>query len=222
MLPDGHLLLFADDFAIVAAPPEAEPMVEEPPPPPRSYDQDELDAACAVARAEGHAAGSEAATADAASGVAGTIGRIGELFADAAANAARVAEESADAVSKLLLASLLAGYPLLRERHGADELRSVMRRLLPGLLKETQVTFHVHPSMVEVVTAELASVPLRERQHMSFEPSEEIPPGDARITWPDGRAIRDTAKVQAAIADILGPLGLLPEPAPAGSEPEAR
>ncbi len=35
-------------------------------------------------------------------------------------------------------------------------------------------------------------------------------PGDARVTWRNGQALRDTAALWAQIVDILAPAGLLP------------
>jgi flagellar biosynthesis/type III secretory pathway protein FliH len=217
----GAQLLFADDFAIAEdTRPDTAPAAAEPPPPPPSYDQTALDAACAAARAEGFAQGSDAASASLAAQVAATLTRIAEQLAEAVAGAARVAEEGAEVFARLLLSAMLAGYPQLRARYGEEEIRALVRRLLPALRQETRVTFHVHPSMVPAITAELAAVPQSERQHMVFEPSETIPPGEARIAWPNGAAIRDTVQAQAEIAEILGPLGLLPEPAAAATDAE--
>ncbi len=213
------LALFADDFEAHAPPPREAP---EPAPAPPSYGQDDLDAACALARAEGHAEGAaEAARADTAR-IAAALARIGESMGDAAASAARVAEEGAETMARLLLASMLAGYPGLRQRHGAEELRAVIRRAMPGLLDEPRVVFHVHPSMVDLVTAELAALRPDERQHMTIAPSGDILPGDARITWPNGAAVRDTEAIHTAIAAILGPLGLLADPAAEAGDAETR
>jgi hypothetical protein len=110
----------------------------------------------------------------------------------------------------------------LRARHGGEEVRALIQRTLPGLLLEQRATFHVHPSMMQLVADELSAVPFGERQHLTVEPTETVLPGDARITWPHGAAIRDTTKTAAAIADILGPLGLLPDPADDNTVAEAR
>jgi len=209
----GSLLLFADDFDVAAKPlPTVEP---EPPvlPPPPAYGQEELDAACAEARAAGYAQGTADASVAEAARVAATLERIAEQLADAAASAAQVAEESAETLARLLLAAVVAGYPNLRTRFGEEELRALLRHILPGLLQESRVTIHVHPSMRQAVLDELSAVRPSERQHLTIEPSEAILPGDARVTWPHGAAVRDTANTAAAIADILGPFGLLPDPA---------
>jgi hypothetical protein len=207
----GPLKLFPEDFGADAAGAATPPPPEEEPPPP-SYGQAELDEACAGARAEGHAQGlRDAAAADSAR-IADTVAHIGEKLADAAESAARATEQSVEVFAHLLLSSMLAGYPRLGSLHGAEELRALLRQAMPGMVQERWVIFHVHPSMVPAVNAELASVRQSDRMHMTIEPSPEIPPGDCRVTWPDGAMVRDTVQVMAKIADILRPLGLLPEP----------
>jgi flagellar assembly protein FliH len=216
----GSLLLFADDFEAAAAPPPSP--APEPPPPPPSYGQDELDAARAEADAAGYARGIADAAATDAARVSEALATIAERLADAAASAARATDESAGAIAQLVLASVLAGYPELGKRHGLEEVRALVRLAMPGLLLEPRVTFRVHPTMVRAVTDELAAVPPDERRHMTIEPWDGIAPGDAHITWPHGGAVRKAGDVRAAIADILRPLGLLPEPEPASTDPETR
>lgn len=212
--------LFAEDFDFpgpaahdVRPPPDPEPVL------PPSYSQDELDAACIAARADGFALGiAEAASADTAR-IAANLSTIAERMQDAAESAARVTEDSADAFARLLFATVLAGFPRLRTQHGEDELRAIVRRAIPGLLPKTSVVFHVHPTMVPMIEAELGAVPMKERQHMSIEPSDDIPPGDARIAWPHGAAVRDTVKLHRAIAEILERFGLAPEQASPEAQP---
>jgi len=214
----GHLLLFADDFDAVAVARTAEPSPPPPPPPP-SYGQHDLDAACAVARAEGFAQGREAAATATATQVAATLARVTQQLDDAAEQAGRVADESATAMARMLIGAVLAGFPLLRERHGGDELRQLIRVALRGLLLETRVTCYVHPSMAPLIEQELAHIRPGERAHIGIEPSDDMPPGDARIAWPHGAAVRDTVRAHAEILGILAPLGLLPD---ATVNPETR
>lgn len=221
MAYDGSLLLFGDDFA--APPPAPAAAILEAPPP--SYGEAEMEAARVAARAEGYAQGAADAAASDAARLAATIAVIGERLADAAASAAQVTEESVQAIAGLLLAAVLAGYPELGKRHGEEELRGLLREILPGMLREPEVRVRVHPSMTAAVTGELAKVPEEDRQHITVEPNDSVPPGDAKIKWPHGGAFRDAAGIAPKIADILRPLGLLPdaaaEAAGAEAEPEA-
>ncbi len=227
MAAPGAMALFADDFdeidaaaARAAAMPAEEP--PPPPPPPPTYDQEQLDAACERARADGYARGTADAAMSEGAVIAATLSRIADELANAAASAASTAEQCAEAFGRLLFSVMVAGFPNLRTLHGEEELRAVLRRGMPGMVQETQVTIEVHPTMLPVVQSELAAVPLKQQQHMTIEPSEAIPPGDARITWPNGGLIRDTVAVHTAIADILRPLGLLPDPAPETADIQTR
>jgi flagellar assembly protein FliH len=206
-----HFALFSDDFdALEAAARRARDAPAEPiPPPPRTYSEEELDSARALARSEGYAEGTRDAALSQAANITATLARIATFMEDAAASAARTTEQSADVFAKVLFAAMVAGFPSLRAKWGAEEVRAVVRRALPGLLQETYVNFQVHPSMVPVIEAELAAVPLKERSHMTIESMDDIPIGDARLSWPNGGAIRDTVKIHEAIIDILKPLGLL-------------
>jgi flagellar assembly protein FliH len=205
------LTLFAEDFDARAAVAVNVPAPHEQAPPPPSYSQEDLDAACAQARAAGHAEGLAAAAAAQAAQATACIAKIADHLQEAGAAAARVTDEGVNAFARLLFAALLAGFPRLRKLHGEDELRTIVRRAMPGMLRETSVVFHVHPAMVPMIESELASVPLAERQHMTFAPSEDIPLGDARIAWPNGAAIRDTVKIHHAIGEILEQFGLAPD-----------
>jgi len=203
--------LFDEDFDVrpSAMPDMAQPHDVAPPSP--SYSQEDLDAACAQARAAGHAEGLAAAAVAQAAQTAANIAKIADQLQDAGASAARMTEQSADAFARLLFAALLAGFPRLRQLHGEDELRTIVRRAMPGLLRETSVVFHIHPAMVPMIESELANVPQGDRQHMTIAPCEDIPLGDARIVWPNGAAVRDTVKVRDAIAEILDQFGLAPD-----------
>jgi len=64
--------------------------------------------------------------------------------------------------------------------------------------------------MADGITTELAAF-----EGVAIASAPTVPPGDVRITWKDGSAVRDTATAWAAVLEILGPLGLLPETTPA-------
>jgi flagellar assembly protein FliH len=211
--------LFAEDFDIpnVAAH-LAEPLPDPDPPLP-SYSQDDLDAARTAARAEGFADGMAEAATQTAARLAATFATIAERMQDAADSAARVTEELADVFARLLFATLLAGFPRLRKLYGEEELRAIVRRAMPGMLLEANVVFHVNPAMVPMIEAELAAIRPKERQHMSIEPSDDIPPGDARIAWPHGAAVRDTVKIHNAVVEILEKFGIGPEPVAPDAQP---
>jgi hypothetical protein len=50
-------------------------------------------------------------------------------------------------------------------------------------------------------------------------PTDSVPPGDVRITWQDGAAMRDATALWREVAAALAPLDLLPAPASTAAQP---
>ena len=55
-----------------------------------------------------------------------------QFAANAEAAAASIAEQSAEAIARLLLDSLAAAFPALCARYGEAEVRAIVRAVLPG------------------------------------------------------------------------------------------
>jgi flagellar assembly protein FliH len=212
----AELFLFPDNFEEPKAASRLPPPPAPEPPPPPTFSEAEL----AAARAAGFEAGRQAGRAQAAEGtratVAATVATIARKLDDAAAAAGEVAEDSANALLGVLLATLGVCLPVLRAKHGEAELRHFINAVLPGLVRQPHVSVQVHPSLVAAVTQELAVLPRHGGPTPTIEACPEIPPGDAVVFWEDGRAVRDSAAAWAAVIDVLRPLGLTPtEPVPA-------
>jgi len=209
MYSSASLLL--DDFDAPPAPPAPEPA-----PDPEvilpTHPEEALRAARAEGFAEGQRTAQEAAARARAGDVSAALAGIAARLDDAAAQAAAVADASAEAMMKLIVAVIAAGYPSLRERYGGQEVVRLARRLLPTLEREPRVVVHVNPAQAAEVAAELAG-----EDRVTVAPTASVPPGDARIAWQDGGAVRDAAAAWSAITDILGPLGLLPDTAQAAA-----
>jgi flagellar biosynthesis/type III secretory pathway protein FliH len=198
-----------DDFD--APEPDALPEpVPEPEVIPPTHPEEELRLARAQAFDEGFQKGVLDAGSARAAETAATLLAIAGKLDDASDQATRVVEASARAMMKLLVEIVVAGYPTLRARYGAQEIGRLTRALLPALVREPKVVVQVNPALADAVAAELADQP---RLTVIATPS--MPPGDTRIAWKDGFAVRDTAVTWAAVTEVLGPLGLLPETAPA-------
>jgi hypothetical protein len=177
--------LFAEDFDSPEAAPE--PEVIDP-----VFTLGELSAARATAWHDGHAAGlQEAAETDAAA-TRQALTAIVEQFAAERDEAAARAEQSAEAIARLLTASLAATFPTLCARHGDAEVRAIVRTVLPALTQETAITVRAHPRTAAAVTQEIArldpdlvaykfSIAMRCRQatcgsHGTTEPPPAMPP----------------------------------------------
>ena len=108
-----------------------------------------------------------------------------------------------------MLSALAACLPALCEHHGAGELRTFVRALLPALMDEPRIIVRVHPHMAGVMQDEIDGLDAEMVERIQLLPTDVIPPGDVRISWADGSAVRDTARARAAFEDGLAGLGLL-------------
>jgi flagellar assembly protein FliH len=210
--PDGRrrrpAILFAEDFDALPGVTVLDDADESEPSP--VFTEAELAAARADAYAEGHRNGLAQAAADRAEVTRQMLGTIAERLDGAGAEAARVAEDSADAVARLLLGTLATMLPALCARHGAAEGAALTRAVLPALAREPRVTIRVSPHVVRVVEQELDRLDPELHARVSLAPADAVAPGDVRIAWQDGAAIRDAAALWRKVAETLAPLDLLP------------
>ncbi len=195
-------MLYAEDFDEDGDPPAApaaEPEVIEP-----GFTGAELDAARAEAR--------EAGRRDVEHGLVAARVRAVELIAaglaDARAAAAEVAEDTALAVARAVLAATAACLPALCARHGAAEVAALARALLPALRTEPKVAVRVNPLLLAGLQDELGAMDAELAERVQLLPVDAMPPGDLRVSWAGGSAVRDAAEARAAVRDGLARLGL--------------
>jgi flagellar assembly protein FliH len=206
--------LFARDFdapldnVIVLDDAEEEAGPAEPPPPPIT--QDMLDAAVAAAREDGLRAGrAEAADAREAARHAMQATLINQLR-DAGAQLRGAVETTGSQLAALVLATLDAGFPALRARHGAAELSRFTRDIVGLLAQEPRIVIRIHPDMQAALDEVLAALEPERRETILVEARDSLPLGDARIAWRHGMAVRDTEAMRQRLAETLAPLGLEP------------
>jgi hypothetical protein len=137
----SHVLgvLFDNDFDLPEVVPE--PEVIEP-----LFSAAEVAAAREAARRDGHAAGLQEAASSDATAVRQALEAIASQFKDERDAAARRADQSAEAIARLLLDSLAATFPVLCARHGEAEVRAIARAVLPALTLEPMIAVRVNPS----------------------------------------------------------------------------
>jgi flagellar assembly protein FliH len=148
--------------------------------------------------AERHAAATRQAVAD-----------LSERFAAEASAAAARAEANAEAIARLLLDSLAATFPALCARYGDDEVRAIVRTMLPNLSQQQVITVRMHPRTARAVGQEIARFEPELAEHVELAECDEMPPGDVRIAWAGGSATRDAAALWQQVAAVLAPAGLL-------------
>lgn len=206
--------LFARDFdapldnVIVLDDPEEEAPPAEPPPP--AITQEMLDAAVAAAREDGLRQGrAEAADAREAARHAMQATLINQLR-DAGTELRGAVDEAGSQLAALVLATLDAGFPALRARHGAAELSRFTRDIVGLLAQEPRIVIRIHPDMQPALDEVLAGLEPERREAILVEVREALPPGDARIAWRHGMAVRDTEALRQRLGETLAPLGLEP------------
>jgi flagellar assembly protein FliH len=164
----------------------------------------ELDAA----RLEGRDIGRREAEGSLAAARNQMVGLLAASIADARDEQRVMAQEAADAAARCILSALSACLPALCDRHGAAELQAMVRAVLPALVDEPRITVRINPQMLAPIQAEIAALDIEIAERVRLLPSDSIAPGDVRITWAEGSAIRDTARARTAVEDALAALGL--------------
>ena len=203
-MPPGGVL-FEEDFDLPptpAAPPE--PEIIEP-----VYSAADLQEARTQAWREGHDVAMAHAEVVAQTAARQTLTRIAERIDATHTEASQLVERSAEAVARLLMDGFAAAFPALSRRHGSAELRAIIRAILPALHQELAVTVRIDGNLVKDVADEIDRLDPDLLPKVEVLPSNSVPPGDIRITWRNGAAIRDTAKLWEEITEILSPAGLM-------------
>ena len=200
-------VLYAEDFDD-----EGETSVAErpgSPPEPEIIDPVFTAAELDLARAEARQAGRVEAEHGLTASRTQMLGLLAAGVANTRAEAHEAAQAVAEDVARCMLSAMAACLPSLCERHGANELRALMRALLPALSDEPRITVRINPHMLGSIQAEIALLDPEIAERVHLLPTDAIPPGDARVTWAEGSAVRDTARARAAFEDGLATLGLL-------------
>ncbi len=210
-------ILFLEDFEPGEAPPAPAPVA----PAPALTDAD-LARAREAAHAEGYEQGLAQARSEGAEATGRALETIAAFMHSVGETAARAAESHAKAVAALLLATLGALLPRLSDRFGAEEAAAIALALRPGLRHQPAICVRAHPRTCAPIAAAMTEA-LRDLDpelcaRMRFVEAPAMLPGDVRIEWDDGAAVRDTAALWADVAAILSPLDLLD----AGALPLAR
>jgi flagellar assembly protein FliH len=214
--PTLHAPLFAEDFDQPAV--HGVTVLDDAADAPREIPaatQAEIALARDEAYAEGLCSGLAQAAADRAEVSRQMLATIADRLAHAAGEARQVAEDAAHSLARLLLGTLAAVLPATCARHGATEVAALARTLLPALAQEPRVTIRISPHVTEALQAELAQLDAMVASRIVVVPTDAVVPGDVRISWDDGVAMRDTAALWQQVSEVLAPLGLLPAAEPA-------
>jgi flagellar biosynthesis/type III secretory pathway protein FliH len=212
------VLLFDEDFDLPPAPPPlAEPEIVEP-----VFSAFEVETAREAALLKGRdAALAEADASDRAAARRALTVISGQIEA-ARADVSAIAEQSAEAMARLLLDCFATAFPALSARHGHAEIAAVLHRILPALHQEPRITIRLNPHIVEAMTEEIGSLDPDLRAHVRLVPTDAVTRDDVRIDWHNGSATRDTNALWSQIETILAPAGLLTTSGSLNTEPTAK
>ncbi len=198
----SSVLLFDEDFDL--PPPGAEPEVIQP-----VYTASELMAAREQAAREARDTALAEAEADGRAAARLALTRIAEQLTAATIEMTALAEQSSEAIARLLLGCFATALPTLSARHGAAEVAAVMRAVLPTLRREPNITVRLNPHLLGGMTEELGSLDGDLAARVRLVPTDAVALGDVRIAWDNGSAIRDTASIWREIETVLTQAGLL-------------
>jgi hypothetical protein len=196
------VLLFDEDFDLPRA--ASQPEVIEP-----VYSAAELIAACDAATRDSRDRTLLEADLSTHATAVRTLAAIAAQLTDAHAEAASIAEQSAEAVARLLLDCFATAFPALSARHGPGELAAVLREILPAMHREPRITVRVNPRLIPAMTEQIHSLDADIAARVRLLPADSVDVGDARVTWEHGAATRDAASLWNQIENILAPAGLL-------------
>jgi flagellar assembly protein FliH len=194
--------LFDEDFDVRLVAPE--PEVIEP-----VFSADELATARDAAWHEGQAAGLEAAAASEAASTRQALEAIATQIKANHDEALALAEQTAEGIARLLLDSLAAAFPALCSHYGEAEVRAIMHFVLPSLTQEPAITVRAHPHTAPALAQEIDSLDPDIAARVQIVTCDAMQPGDVRVTWHNGSAVRDAAGLWDQVAAVLAPAGLL-------------
>lgn len=181
-----------------------EPLVEEKedlPPPPPTFSEEELEAARASAYDKGRRDGIAAEKAARDTEIAHILKTISHALPNLfAAESAREKVYENESVA-LALTAFRTVFPALEACHGLTEVDSVIRAVLAECAGRNDIAIDLHPDAVDPVEAHLKTVAERlEMPRISVRPDDRLGPGDCRLSWKDGGAVRDSRALADEIA----------------------
>jgi flagellar assembly protein FliH len=194
--------LFDEDFDVRMTAPE--PEVIEP-----VFSTEELASARDAAWREGQAAGLEAAAASEAAATHQALEAIAGQIRTSHDEAAALAEQTAECIAGLLLDSLAAAFPALCSHYGEAEVCAIVHAVLPSLTQEPAITVRAHPHTAAALAHEIDHLDPDIAARVQIVTCDAMPPGDVRVTWHNGSAVRDAAGLWDQVAAVLAPAGLL-------------
>ncbi len=169
--------------------------------------EEEVEQLRSSAFADGLAEGIRSAEAGLASQRVAILQRLDDLMAHAADDMRATVQRDTELIAKTALSLLVECFPAFCARIGGGETLKLLRSLLPSVVDEPKLTVTVCESLAEVVRQELAT--LAERNPQIVVRTDDLLPGDLRLTWQSGMACRDVRLLRTQMLARLSDFGLL-------------
>ncbi len=168
---------------------------------PAVFSEEELSVEKARSLEDGKRQGMAEATRSREKQVADALSRIAQGMATLfAAESVREKLFEEEAV-RLTAQALSVIFPILNKRYGMDELKSTIREVLRNHEQETGIAIEVSSECKDEIEALIAQTeslkPFMNR--VKIEPKDGLPPGDCRLIWKNGGAVRDTGHLVGEI-----------------------
>jgi len=135
---------------------------------------------------------------------------VEEAIASADAVVNEVAETTADAIGRAVIAMVAASLPGILGALGAREAQAVANAVLPALRNEATVTIAAGSAAMPLLQPATARMPGGRQPRVSLVADEGAGPNDIRIDWHNGAVRSEPSETLARVRDVLAGFGLLP------------
>ena len=164
-----------------------------------------------MARQEGFAAGLDAALADQAATALmlrqSCLQGIADELASQRVSRLALVEMRAQEIADVLSVMLAACLPAFCAQRGLGETQALICAIIPGLAPASVLKLRVAPGCVADLADDIATLDHLE-QAPSIDIDHHLRPGEMKMTWENGHAVRDTAATIAAVQEALAAAGL--------------
>lgn len=210
---------FLFDLNIFDAPEKEEETVEEyVAPPPPTFSEEEMALAKDLAFEQGRQEGERSERESREQFVAVALDKIAQNFSHLFA-AETLRENIFEKESlRLAIGVLDVLFPLLNNRFGSDEVRTLIQKTLTDHRKKKEILIFVAPGMKGEIDTLIGHLRENEHEEAVWRVIEEqsLSEGDCRLEWSDGGAVRDSVRCAQDIRKTIE--GLLGEKHPVVSE----
>ena len=149
-----------------------------------------------AARQEGFEAGLKAAQHGTIAQRTEILRRLDEALAHTRDDARDAVDNGLALLTDAVLSALMECLPAMCAQHGVNEMRHIVRAMLPTLAEELQLIVSAHPDTEEALRHEITGLRTKS-ERIKIVLSDAMLVGDITVRWTDGSASRDISRWQA-------------------------